>query len=38
MKIGGELPVNSSIGAHDNALRPEHGSTWQLRTQVTLIF
>ena len=38
MKIGGKLPVNFLIGAYYNALRPQFGSTWQLRTQVTLIF
>ena len=38
VKIGGKLPVNLSIGAYYNALRPEYGSTWQLRTQVTFIF
>nr|WP_294559982.1 hypothetical protein [uncultured Rhodopila sp.] len=38
VKIGGKLPVNFSLGAYYNALRPEFGSTWQLRTQVTLIF
>jgi hypothetical protein len=38
VKIGGKLPVNFSVGAYYNALRPEYGSTWQLRTQVTFIF
>jgi hypothetical protein len=38
VKIGGKLPVNFLLGAYYNALRPEFGSTWQLRTQVTLIF
>jgi hypothetical protein len=38
VKIGGVLPVNFLVGAYYNALRPEFGSTWQLRTQVTLIF
>ena len=38
VKIGGKLPVNLSIAAYYNALRSEFGSTWQLRTQVTLIF
>jgi hypothetical protein len=38
IKIGGKLPVNLQIGAYYNALRPQFGSTWQLRTQVTLIF
>ena len=38
IKIGGKLPVNLQIGAYYNALRPEFGATWQLRTQVTLIF
>ena len=38
VKIGGKLPVNLAVGAYYNALRPQFGSTWQLRTQVTLIF
>jgi len=38
IKIGGKLPVNLAIGAYYNAVRPEFGSTWQLRTQVTFIF
>ena len=38
VKIGGKLPVNLSIGAYYNALRPQFGSTWQLRTQLTFIF
>lgn len=38
LKIGGKLPVNLAVGAYYNAVRPELGSTWQLRTQVTLIF
>ena len=38
VKIGGKLPVNFLVGAYYNALRPEFGSTWQLRTQVTIIF
>ena len=38
VKIGGKLPVNFAVGAYYNAVRPQYGSTWQLRTQVTLIF
>jgi hypothetical protein len=38
VKIGGKLPVNLSLGAYYNALRPEYGPTWQIRTQVTFIF
>jgi hypothetical protein len=38
VKIFGKLPVNFSVGAYYNAVRPEYGSTWQLRTQITLIF
>jgi hypothetical protein len=38
VKIGGKLPVNFQLGAYYNTVRPEFGSTWQLRTQVTLIF
>lgn len=34
----GRLPVNLSAGAYYNAVRPDEGATWQLRTQVTLIF
>jgi hypothetical protein len=38
VKIGGKLPVNFLVGAYYNALWPEHGTTWQLRTQITTIF
>jgi len=38
VKIGGKLPVNISIGAYYNALRPQYGAAWQMRTQVTFIF
>jgi len=38
IKLGGKLPVNLSLGAYYNALRPQFGSTWQIRTQLTLIF
>lgn len=38
IKIGGKLPVNLAVGAYYNALRPQFGSTWQLRTQVAIIF
>jgi hypothetical protein len=38
IKIGAKLPVNFQIGAYYNTLRPQFGPTWQLRTQVTLIF
>jgi len=38
IKLGGKLPVNLSLGAYYNALRPRYGSTWQLRTQITFIF
>jgi hypothetical protein len=37
IKIGSQ-PVNLLIGAYYNALRPEGGGTWQLRTQVTFVF
>jgi hypothetical protein len=38
VKLMGKLPVNLSIGAYYNAMRPAYGASWQLRTQVTLIF
>lgn len=38
IKVGGKLPVNLLIGAYYNALRPDFGSSWQLRTQIALVF
>lgn len=37
IKIG-KLPVNLSIGAYYNAIRPIDGADWQIRSQITLIF
>jgi len=34
----GKLPINLQLGAYDNALRPQYGSTWQIRSQLTFIF
>ena len=36
--IGGKQPVNLLLGAYYNALRPQGGGTWQLRTQIAVIF
>jgi hypothetical protein len=38
IKLWGKLPVNLSIGAYYNVVRPEFGPTWTLRTQVAVIF
>lgn len=38
IKIGGKLPVNVLAGAYHNAIRPAGGATWQLRTQIALVF
>jgi|SRR5271166_607207 len=38
IKLGGKLPVNLLVGAYYNALREQFGATWQLRTQVTIVF
>jgi hypothetical protein len=38
IKIGGKLPINLPVGAYYNAVRPEFGATWQLRTQIAVIF
>jgi hypothetical protein len=38
VKIEGGLALNFSVGAYYNALRPQFGSTWQLRTLVTIIY
>jgi len=38
IKVGGKLPVNLLVGAYYNALRQQYGATWQLRTQIAVIF
>jgi hypothetical protein len=38
IKIMGKLPVNMLLGAYYNVERPRYGATWQLRTQVALVF
>jgi hypothetical protein len=38
IKLGGKLPVNLLVGAYYNAVRPQYGATWQLRTQIAIIF
>ena len=38
VKIGGKLPVNFALETYYNAVRPELGATWQVRSQVTFIF
>jgi hypothetical protein len=38
IKLADKLPVNLLVGAYYNALRPTGGPTWQLRTQIALIF
>lgn len=37
-KVRSKLPVNFLAGAYYNALQPQFGSAWQLRTQIALIF
>lgn len=38
IKVGGKLPANLLIGAYYNALRRQFGATWQLRTQIAIVF
>lgn len=38
IRLGGKLPVNLMVGAYYNAIHPDIGPTWQLRSQVTFIF
>lgn len=38
IKIGGKLPVNFQLGAYANVERGPYVSSWQLKTQVTIIF
>jgi hypothetical protein len=34
----GKLPVNSSLAAYYNVVRPDYGPNWQIRAQVQLMF
>jgi hypothetical protein len=38
IKLGGKLPLNLSLGAYSNVLRPKFGPVWQIRAQATVIF
>jgi hypothetical protein len=38
IRLGGKLPVNLALGAYYNAITPDQGAEWQMRTQITLIF
>jgi transposase-like protein len=38
VKIGRRLPVALLVGAYYNVVRPQFGATWQLRTQMAIIF
>ena len=38
IKLGGKLPIKLEVGAYYNALRPTGGGTWQLLTEVALVF
>lgn len=38
VRLRGKLPVNFLVGAFYNALRPQGTGTWDLRTQITLVF
>jgi len=38
IRLSGKLPVNLMVGAYYNAIHPDIGPTWQLRSQVTFIF
>ncbi len=38
VKIGGRLPVALLVGAYYNAVRPQFGASWQLRSQIAIIF
>ncbi len=34
----GKLPINLSLAAYYNVVKPTYGADWQLRTQLTLSF
>ena len=38
IKLGGKLPIKLEVGAYYNALRAPGVGTWQLLTEVALVF
>jgi len=38
IKVAGKLPVKLEVGAYYNALRPSGAGTWQLLTELALVF
>ena len=38
VRLGGTLPINLSLGAYSNVLRPKNGPVWQIRAQMTVVF
>ena len=38
IKLGGKLPIKLEAGAYYNTLRPTGGGTWQLLTEIALVF
>jgi hypothetical protein len=38
IRIGGKLPVNFQLGLYANPIRPPYSGSWQLKTQMTIIF
>jgi len=38
VKIGGKLAANFAVSTYFNAVRPQFASTWQVRTQLIVIF
>jgi len=37
-KLGGKLPINLLLGAYYNPIRERYGSTWNIRSQIAIIF
>jgi len=37
-KLRGKLPVNLLLGAYYNPIRQSFGSTWNIRSQIAIVF
>jgi hypothetical protein len=38
IKVRGKLPVSLLLGAYYNPIRQSYGSTWNIRSQIAIIF
>ena len=38
IKLGGKLPIRLQVGAYYNVATPQHGATWQMHSELAVIF